>query len=209
MVQTSILSLTTFILFSLTTLQISTVEARIGVHVKSDPIDRLVQTTKCFKKFTLAGHFVGPLLGGSNPCQKLEVADKVIELGATDPTCTAEDKDKLLNAAMDFVAAEKNFGEFGLNADSVCLKAGLPKSPELQGILQFVDPRNEPQRRNFGGPEQVAAEALNAKVQQILDAAKANKRGPGSNGASMAQLLVVSGDGYILFLLLECVDEVL
>jgi hypothetical protein len=201
MVQTSFFSFaSTFIILALSTF--TPVEARFGQEGKGNTINGIVQSTGCTQKFTLSGQAIVPLLAAPNPCQKLELADRIIALGTTDASCSAADKEKLLDAAMELVAAEKNFNEFSGNSDSVCLTAGLPKTPELQGILQFVDPRG-PTQNNKGGAEATAAAAFNAKAKQILDAAKAAKKGPGSNGASMAQLLVVSV--LFLFFLSVCV----
>ncbi|KAJ1553867.1 hypothetical protein HK096_006056 [Nowakowskiella sp. JEL0078] len=124
------------------------------------------------------------LLAAADPCGKLTLADqvalqrKLIQL--------------IIAIAMQLVAAEKNFNPFATLLDSVCLKAGLPASIELQGILQKVDPRTTAPNNNDAALQTRAA-VLNAKAESVLTAAQATGKGPGSGGKSMAQLLADNG----------------
>ncbi|KAJ3098244.1 hypothetical protein HDU97_004166 [Phlyctochytrium planicorne] len=125
----------------------------------------------------IGGQEIRTLLAAADPCDKLRFADTVVEKAkAADATGNCKNVKAAIDGAMDLVAAEKNFNPFNTKQDSICLTAGIPKSPELQGILQLVDPSSP------------GAAAFNAKVQSTLSAAKAAGKGPGARDLSLAQL---------------------
>ncbi|KAJ3098344.1 hypothetical protein HDU97_004119 [Phlyctochytrium planicorne] len=137
-----------------------------------------------------SGQEISTLLAAADPCAKLTVADNVVTAVKADAACT--DKAAAIAAAMDLVAAEKNFNPFNGDKDSICTKAGLPASAELQGLLQLVDPRTVAPNNKDAALAAKAA-AFNAKVASTLAAAKTAGKGPGSGGKSLADLSAAAG----------------
>ncbi|KAJ3199946.1 hypothetical protein HDU67_002398 [Dinochytrium kinnereticum] len=139
------------------------------------------------------GREIGLLNGGGNACGKLELADRVV--AAAKKSCAGSETSRrlIIEAAMDLVAAEKNFNPFTSNKDQVCLEEGFPASEELKGIIQFVDPRTSgPNNRDAA--VNARASALNQKAADILAAAKAAGNGPGNpDNLTMAELLEDNG----------------
>ncbi|KAJ3212534.1 hypothetical protein HDU67_003761 [Dinochytrium kinnereticum] len=133
------------------------------------------------------GQEIATLLGGAEPCLKLQMADQLVEKAKR--LCPAANVPDMIDAAMELVAAEKNFDPFQGKLDSVCLDASLPRTPELRGILQKVDPRDAAGNANDPADVKQAAAAINTLAAQVLAKAKADGRGPGFNGGSMANLL--------------------
>ncbi|KAJ3109151.1 hypothetical protein HDU97_008550 [Phlyctochytrium planicorne] len=143
--------------------------------------------------FRFAGRDIRTLLAAADPCDKIDLADGVLSYAKTEFGCPGTDNyTEVLYATMDFVAAEKNYNPFTINKDSICDKPWLPQNPELQGILQYVDPRN----LTIGGivplgPNDTAlATAFNIKVSQVLEQAKKDLTGPGNKQKSLAELSV-------------------
>ncbi|KAJ3111791.1 hypothetical protein HDU96_005339 [Phlyctochytrium bullatum] len=156
-----------------------------------------VSASGCFKNGDTTGGFGGQeiqnLLAATDPCAKLTQADALIAKAKATCGNDAAALSKVVAAAMDLVVAEKNFNPFNGNKDSVCTKPNLPASPELQGLIQLVDPRTaEPNNKD---PALAAAAArINAKAKQLLDAAKAAGKGPGgAQGRSLADLVAANG----------------
>ncbi|RKO88474.1 hypothetical protein BDK51DRAFT_39533 [Blyttiomyces helicus] len=145
----------------------------------------------------IGGESIGTLLAAADPCNKLRTADAAVA-AAKAASCDAQGLQIVLDAAMDLVHGEKNFNPFVTNLDGVCLDASLPVTPELRGIPPLVDPRISPQAFSIAVPAgaQAAAAKVNAATNQILAAAKAAGKGPGSS-VSVAQQLVDLGFSFI------------
>ncbi|KAJ3095553.1 hypothetical protein HDU97_006811 [Phlyctochytrium planicorne] len=159
----------------------SSADARFGQggNVK---LGTKLRASGCGNFGQFGGKEIGTLLAGADPCDKLKLADSVLDVAAKDCAGT-EAFGLVVEAAMDLVSAERNFNPFKTKEDSICTDAAFPANPILQGILQFVDPRK-------GDP---VASAFNKKVQDTLDKAKADKKGPGNKGKSIAELSAENG----------------
>ncbi|KAI8845552.1 hypothetical protein BC829DRAFT_348046, partial [Chytridium lagenaria] len=87
-----------------------------------------------------SGQEIALLLAGASPCAKLEMADDLIVRAKASCGADTDAIEQAIDAAVDLVAAERNFNPFAGNLDTVCTTPGLPAQAELKGILQKVDP---------------------------------------------------------------------
>ncbi|KAJ3111796.1 hypothetical protein HDU96_005344 [Phlyctochytrium bullatum] len=185
---------TAIILFAASAL-FASVDARFGQE-QAVGLGAKLSASGCFRNGNPTGGFGGQeiqnLLAASDPCAKLRQADEVV--AAAQAACPGTAAfNQVVAAAMDLVVAERNFNPFAGNKDSVCTQANLPASAELQGLLQLVDPRTS-DPNNKDPALAAAAASVNARSNQILDAAKAANTGPGNpQGLSMAELLAANG----------------
>ena len=127
---------------------------------------------------SISGTVPNSLLGSTEPCVKLMVADTI---------ASAKPGDKAaLEAAMDVVATESNFNPFIAGSlPKFCNDTSLPKTPELRGILSLVSDQDLP--TPFGGSGGLTADAINA-------IAKASRKSPlPADGKSVAQLYLEQG----------------
>lgn len=81
---------------------------------------------------TLSGQVPGVLLAAASPCDKLSLADEIVDTLGNDPA--------VIEAAAGLVAAEQNFNPFAVDIPSLCADATLPATEELRGIIPLVDP---------------------------------------------------------------------
>ncbi|KAM5384509.1 hypothetical protein ACJZ2D_001545 [Fusarium nematophilum] len=81
---------------------------------------------------TIAGSIPGSLLAAASPCDKLTIADQIIDELGTDQ--------QVIDAAIGLVAAETNFNPFAVDVPFVCADATLPVNAQLRGIIPLVDP---------------------------------------------------------------------
>ncbi|KAJ3111792.1 hypothetical protein HDU96_005340 [Phlyctochytrium bullatum] len=172
---------------------LASVSARFGQE-QAVGLGGKVSASGCFRNGDPTAGFGGQeiqnLLAASNPCNKLSQADALV--AAAQQACPGTAAfNQVLQAAMDLVAAERNFNPFAGNLDSVCADPSLPATPALRGIIQLVDPRT--QAPNNNDPALAAAAAkVNAQAKQVLNAARKALKGPGASG-SMADLLAAKG----------------
>lgn len=76
---------------------------------------------------TIAGAAISDLLAGTNACDKLKRSDQILaELG---------EGDDAVAAAIDMVAAEKNFNPFAQDIPTICSDATLPQNAKLRGSV--------------------------------------------------------------------------
>ncbi|KAK5100245.1 hypothetical protein LTR70_001767 [Exophiala xenobiotica] len=81
---------------------------------------------------TIAGAAISDLLAGTNACDKLKRGDQILaELG---------EGDDAVAAAIDMVAAEKNFNPFAQDIPTIRSDATLPQNAKLRGITPLIDP---------------------------------------------------------------------
>lgn len=85
---------------------------------------------------TLAGSVPGVLLAAAKACDKVELADKIVNELGTDPSVIA--------AAKGLLAAEMNFNPFAVKTNKICDDASLPATAELRGVIPKVDPSTDP-----------------------------------------------------------------
>ncbi|KAI5859535.1 hypothetical protein GGS23DRAFT_600235 [Durotheca rogersii] len=116
---------------------------------------------------TLAGQVPGVLLAAANPCNKLTLADTIVETLGNDP--------QVIAAAQKLVAAEQNFNPFAVSIPNICGDASLPATAELRGIVPLVDPA-------VGGSDIENANSATS-LQNPFDA----------NGLSVADVMIAQG----------------
>ncbi|KAI6782290.1 uncharacterized protein J7T54_008376 [Emericellopsis cladophorae] len=81
---------------------------------------------------TIAGSIPSALLAASSPCDKLSIADQMIDELGNDP--------QVIEAALGLVSAETNFNPFAVDVPFVCADPALPATAELRGVTPLVDP---------------------------------------------------------------------
>ncbi|KAI9094562.1 hypothetical protein DFS34DRAFT_233441 [Phlyctochytrium arcticum] len=79
---------------------------------------------------TLSGQVPSALLGDTDPCSKLRLADTIVKAAPTDANTLA--------AAQRLVNAEQNFNPFNGGKPTFCTDASLPTTPALRGILPLI-----------------------------------------------------------------------
>ncbi|KAI8916266.1 hypothetical protein EDD86DRAFT_244198 [Gorgonomyces haynaldii] len=127
---------------------------------------------------TLSGSVPGTLLGGADPCAKLQLADKIV---ATKPGDKA-----VLDAAKALVHTESNFNPFGAGAaPKFCADAALPATKELRGILALVS--DQDLQTPFGAKGGLTAAQINAIATKSVQTPLA------ADGKSVAQLYKEQG----------------
>ncbi|KFH44833.1 hypothetical protein ACRE_043060 [Hapsidospora chrysogenum ATCC 11550] len=116
---------------------------------------------------TIAGSIPSSLLAAASPCEKLIIADQIIdELGADDA---------VVAAAIGLVAAETNFNPFAVSVPFVCADPTLPVNEQLRGITPKVDPAVD------------GAEVANAASEQSVATPFA------ADGLSQAEVMIEQG----------------
>ncbi|PGH18428.1 hypothetical protein AJ79_00497 [Helicocarpus griseus UAMH5409] len=116
----------------LTALLAALIEARFGQE--QIPVDAIqsLQVGDAGEAQTLAGQVPGVLLGGADPCERLQLADQIVtDLG---------DSNDVIEAAKGLVAAEQNFNNFQADVPTLCDDPTLPATEALRGIIPLVDP---------------------------------------------------------------------
>ncbi|KAG9258246.1 uncharacterized protein F5Z01DRAFT_326593 [Emericellopsis atlantica] len=81
---------------------------------------------------TIAGSIPSALLAAASPCDKLSIADQMIDELGNDP--------QVIEAALGLVSAETNFNPFAVDVPFVCADPTLPVNTELRGVTPLVDP---------------------------------------------------------------------
>ncbi|KAI8843143.1 hypothetical protein BC829DRAFT_401152 [Chytridium lagenaria] len=168
----------TFII-ALSSLLFATVDALQASGCRKSPGDNALG---------FGGQEISLLLAAASPCAKLKMADDLIEAAKKECENDGPAFKKIIDAAMDLVAAERNFNP--VNADArvpvICTDPAFPSNPILRGIV----PKNFVQ----------GAQTVNRIGADILTAAKAAGRGPGAAAdVSVADLVFVSFLPYFHF----------
>ncbi|KAL2911254.1 hypothetical protein HK105_209290 [Polyrhizophydium stewartii] len=122
---------------------------------------------------TFSGAIPGTLLGGADPCAKLELGDRMI--------AAAPGNAAVLNAVRAFVHSESNFNPFATPAGPVfCTNPALPATPGLRGILSLVSDEGV---KPFGSAGGLTADQINTIANASVVSPLAN-----TAGKSVAQL---------------------
>ncbi|KAJ3115681.1 hypothetical protein HDU96_000229 [Phlyctochytrium bullatum] len=171
------------------------VDARFGQE-QAVQLGQKLSASGCFSGDPtggFGGQEIQNLLAGADPCAKIQQADALLAR-AGDCNGNAAAFKRVLDAAMDLVAAERNFNPFAGNLDTVCTNPELPRDERLRGITQLVDPRTAPPNNGDAAVNAAAAKANDA-TRRILDDAKAAGKGPAAKakGRSIADQLVALG----------------
>ncbi|KAI9137992.1 hypothetical protein BKA69DRAFT_1148153 [Paraphysoderma sedebokerense] len=96
---------------------------------QENKIQELISTFKGLQNpYAIAGPAVNTLLPDANPCDVIDVAQKVIDGGGS------------VNDARKVLTLEKNFNPFTVQSASICLDPSKPENPQLRGILPLLDP---------------------------------------------------------------------
>ncbi|TLS22653.1 uncharacterized protein PpBr36_05740 [Pyricularia pennisetigena] len=85
---------------------------------------------------TLSGSVPGVLLAAAKACDKVKLADKIVEELGNDPA--------VISAAKGLLVAEMNFNPFAVKTNKICDDASLPATAELRGVIPKVDPASDP-----------------------------------------------------------------
>ncbi|KAI8843140.1 hypothetical protein BC829DRAFT_401143 [Chytridium lagenaria] len=190
-------------LFAFATLA-STVDARFQQE-QLVQLGQKVQASGCRKSpgdnaLGFGGQEISLLLAAASPCAKLKMADDLIEAAKKECENDGPAFKKIIDAAMDLVAAERNFNPVNADArDTICTDPAFPSNPILRGIVPKVDPRTAAPGSNNQNFVQ-GAQTVNRIGADILTAAKAAGRGPGAAAdVSVADLVFVSFLPYFHF----------
>ncbi|KAI8905804.1 hypothetical protein EDD86DRAFT_193470, partial [Gorgonomyces haynaldii] len=126
----------------------------------------------------LGGQVPSTLLGGADPCAKLQLADKIVAAKPGDQAA--------LDAAKALVNTEANFNPFVAGAaPKFCADAALPATKELRGILAQVS--DQDLKTPFGANGGLTAAQINAIATKSLQTPLA------ADGKSVAQLYKEQG----------------
>ncbi|TLD16595.1 uncharacterized protein PgNI_00421 [Pyricularia grisea] len=115
---------------------IAYVEARFGQEqVPVAAVQALGSFGNPGQAATLAGSIPSVLLAAAKACDKVALADKIVqELG--------NDK-AVIDAAKGLLVAEMNFNPFAVKTNKICDDASLPATAELRGVIPKVDPSTD------------------------------------------------------------------
>lgn len=161
-------------------LLIAFAEARFGQEqVPAPAVAALSDFGNPGEAATLAGQVPGVILAGANACDKLVLADQIVDTLGNDPAVIA--------AAQALVGAEKNTNPFVVDIPSICSDANLPATAELRGIIPLIDPDTDGADVQNANAAASLANPLNADGLSVADvtsnAGFNNFTAQGSDGA--------------------------